>query len=147
TFTLSPGQYFLVQLGSGGANGVALPTPDAIGTVNMNAASGKVALRNNSSTLISGTPFSDGDTTIVDFLGYGAASDFETTAATGGSNTLAMIRKNGGTVETNNNLSDFTTGSPTPRNSPVPEPAAVLGVAAAGLAAARFARRRACPCR
>ena len=41
--SIAPGQYFLVQL-AGGANGIALPTPDATGSIIMAAGAGKVAL-------------------------------------------------------------------------------------------------------
>ncbi len=37
--SLAPGQYYLVQL-AGGANGVALPTAEATGTVNMSGTGG-----------------------------------------------------------------------------------------------------------
>ena len=39
--SLAPGQYYLVRQASGGATGVALPTPDATGTVNMSGTGGK----------------------------------------------------------------------------------------------------------
>lgn len=43
---LAPGQYYLVQMSFGGTPGAPLPTPDAIGTTNMSATGGKVALVN-----------------------------------------------------------------------------------------------------
>ncbi|HKN83457.1 MAG TPA: lamin tail domain-containing protein, partial [Pyrinomonadaceae bacterium] len=64
---LLPGQYYLVQESSGGSNGVALPAPDAIGTIAMAAGSGKVALVKNS-TALSGT--CSNDPNIVDLVGY-----------------------------------------------------------------------------
>src|SRR5205085_9501206 len=44
---LQPGQYYLVQEASGGAVGIALPTPDATGSINLAAGTGKVALANS----------------------------------------------------------------------------------------------------
>src|ERR1700716_2141458 len=44
--TLQPGQYFLVQESQGNGGTVNLPTPDAAGTIAMNAITGKVALVN-----------------------------------------------------------------------------------------------------
>jgi len=41
--TLAPGKYFLLQEASGGTAGANLPTPDAIGTSNLAATSGKIA--------------------------------------------------------------------------------------------------------
>ncbi|MDQ3011088.1 MAG: lamin tail domain-containing protein, partial [Acidobacteriota bacterium] len=55
TGTLAPGQYLLVQEGSGGANGVALPSPNATGTIAMAATAGKVVLTNNNTLIASGT--------------------------------------------------------------------------------------------
>ncbi len=51
--TLQPGQYYLVQE-AGGANGVALPTPDLIdddGAINISATAGKVALVTGTTSL------------------------------------------------------------------------------------------------
>ena len=42
--TIAPGRYYLVQLASNADVGAALPTPDATGTSNLGAASGKIAL-------------------------------------------------------------------------------------------------------
>src|SRR5262245_9754323 len=50
-FSIGAGQYFLVQLGSGGSVGSALPTPNATSTVDMSATAGKVALVNTTTSL------------------------------------------------------------------------------------------------
>ena len=43
--SIQPASRYLIKLGTGGGgNGVPLPTPDATGTTNMSATSGKVAL-------------------------------------------------------------------------------------------------------
>src|SRR5512143_1351062 len=73
--TLAPGQYYLVQLAAG-TIGAALPTPDAIGTVNMSGSNAKVALVNSTSGLTcngsSGQPCSAAQLAlIVDLVGYG----------------------------------------------------------------------------
>src|SRR6266571_7879453 len=44
TGTIAPGRSYLVQLASNADVGAALPTPDATGTSNLGAASGKIAL-------------------------------------------------------------------------------------------------------
>ena len=49
--TLAPGQYYLVQLASGGANGVALPLANATGLTAMAATGGKVVLVNTTTGL------------------------------------------------------------------------------------------------
>src|SRR4030095_13947395 len=77
---LLPGQYFLVQEGSGGAVGAALPTPDVSGTINLAATAGKVALVSGTVSLTgSGCAAVPAGVTIVDFLGYGSTANcFET---------------------------------------------------------------------
>jgi uncharacterized protein (TIGR03437 family) len=118
--TIAPGRYFLVQLSSGGANGVALPTPDATGSINMAAAAGKVALVAGTTSLSgSGCPLSG---TVADFVGYGTTADcFEGSGrAPAPSNTTADLRKNGGCTDTNDNAADFLLTAPLPRNSSSP---------------------------
>lgn len=117
---IAPGQYFLVQLSSGGANGVALPTPDATGSINMAAAAGKVALVAGTTSLSgSGCPLPG---TVADFVGYGTTADcFEGSGrAPAPSNTTADLRKNGGCTDTNDNAADFLLSAPFPRNTGTP---------------------------
>ncbi len=112
------GGYFLVQGASTAANGAALPTPDAIGTLNLSGTNGKVALIGNNTLLATGGPAS---ATISDFVGYGSATLYEGSAAAPvASNTLAVVRQNSGTLDTNVNSFDFVTAVPAPRNSATP---------------------------
>jgi uncharacterized protein (TIGR03437 family) len=113
--SLLPGRYYLVRQGTGASGGNApLPTPDATGGISMSATSGKVALVKNNS-LLSGT--SPTGPNIADFVGYGSAGFAEGIPGPELSNTTAMRRAGGGCVDTNNNASDFTETSPSPRNS------------------------------
>jgi len=118
--TLAPGQYYLVQEASGGANGLPLPQPDASGTIAMAATAGKVALV-KTTTQLSGT--CPNDPNIIDLVGYGTtATCFNGNGpAPAASNTNSILRKSNGCTETHNNNSDFTIGNPNPRNlaSPV----------------------------
>jgi uncharacterized repeat protein (TIGR01451 family) len=133
-FTIQPGRYYLVQMGVGTTfNGASLSVDHQASVVgfttgqvaNLSAASGKVALVNNSTPL----PFRT-DTNanapqeywnlpqVVDFVGYGSANDAESDAAAAGlSNTTALFRRDQGCVDTNNNAADFEVGAPAPRNS------------------------------
>ncbi len=113
---INAGDYYLVQLYSGGAIGLTLPTPDAIGTTNMSATEGKVALVNNSTILSSACPSS---ISIIDLVGYGTTADCYEGAgvAPAPSNTESDIRASNGCIDTDNNSSDFTKGTPAPRNS------------------------------
>jgi len=115
--TIAPGQYFLVRLSSGGANGSPLPTPDATGSVNMASAAGKVALVAGTSALTgSGCPLAG---SVADFVGYGTSADcFEGSGrAAAPSNATAALRKADGCTDTNDNAADFLATAPNPRNS------------------------------
>jgi len=118
--SLASGQYYLVQL-AGGANGAALPTPDATGTVNMSGTAGKVALINTTAGLAcngGSTPCSPAQLAqIIDLVGWGTANFFEGAAAPATSTTTAIFRANGGCTDTDNNATDFAASAPTPRNT------------------------------
>ena len=69
--TLQPGQYLLVQEGSGGTNGTLLPAADVTGTIAMAATAGKVALVNTTTLLNVSCPSGGG---LVDLIGYGTTA-------------------------------------------------------------------------
>ncbi len=121
--SLAPGQYYLVQL-AGGATGSPLPTPDATGSINASASAGKFALVNSTSGLAcngGSTPCSPAQLAlIIDLVGYGSANFFEGAPAPTLSNTTAALRNTNGCVDTDNNASDFSAGSPNPRNTSSP---------------------------
>ncbi len=117
--TLQPGQYYLIQESSGGTNGVTLPAPDATGTIAMAAGSGKVALVKNSTALTGACP---NDPNIVDLVGYGnTANCFRGSTASAASNTNALLRLANGCQDLRNNVTDFATGPPNPRNTSQPD--------------------------
>jgi hypothetical protein len=108
--------YYLVQLGSGGTNGIDLPAQDATGSINLSATSGKVALVSNQSALTNANPV--GLNGVVDFVGYGAADAYEGSGqAAAPSATTSIFRANGGETDTDNNAADFSLGAVNPRNS------------------------------
>jgi len=114
--TLAPGQYFLVQEASGGANGQTLPTPDVAGTIAMAAAAGKVALVRSTVALTGTCP---SDTNIQDFVGYGSTANcFRGSGPSPApSNTNAILRGASGCTDTQRNNNDFAAGAPNPRNT------------------------------
>jgi Tol biopolymer transport system component/predicted secreted protein len=134
TGTIPPGRYFLVQESGGTTNGVALPTPDATGTISMGNTSGKVALVLGTDALAAATcpaddgtaPFNPNSAAIVDFVGYGNSAT--TTGhcyegpgpAAAPANTTADFRKAGGCVDTNDNAADSFVATPNPRNTSSP---------------------------
>ncbi len=111
--TLAPGQYYLVQLASGGTNGIPLPTPDATGTVNMSGTAGKVALVNSTAGLAcngGSTPCTPEQLAlIIDLVGFGSTANFYEGSgpAPAPSTTTAIFRANGGCTDTDDNASDF----------------------------------------
>ncbi|MDD5277516.1 MAG: ExeM/NucH family extracellular endonuclease [Methylovulum sp.] len=111
--TLQPGQYYLVQEAAGTGGTTDLPTPDTIGTVAMSGTNGKVALVSSQTALTGSCPTAG----VVDFIGYGTANCSETSAAPGLGNTTADLRASNGCTDTDNNNSDFATGTPNPRNT------------------------------
>ena len=115
TGSIAPGKFYLVGEGAGAGGTDNLPTPDATGSIAMSAASGKVALATVSTALSCGATCSSGSTT-RDFVGYGAANDFESAAAPGLTNTTADARA-ASVADTDNNAADFTAGAPTPTNA------------------------------
>ncbi len=137
--TIAAGRYFLVQ-GAGGVNGVALPTPDAISTIAMNAASGKVALVFGTTALAvddcpgddNVSPFNPSAATIIDFVGYGATATtsghcyegtgpapFSTSTAGGLDPDARSTIRASSCTDTNVNSNDFSnpTTAPVARNS------------------------------
>lgn len=113
--SLDPGQYFLIQEGPTGSNGLELPAPDTIGSITMAAAAGKVALVNSRTALTGTCP---NNQTIVDLVGYGnTANCFRGTGpTTSPSNTTVVLRLANGCVDSQNNSLDFIAGPPNPRN-------------------------------
>ena len=121
--TIGAGSAYLVQLASNGSVGAALPAPDATGTTNLAATSGKIALVRGTTTLTCGASAGSCSATplVEDLVGYGDATDFEGTgSAPAPSNTLATARADDGCADTNGNATDFTAGTPAPRNSASP---------------------------
>jgi hypothetical protein len=121
--TVAPGRAYLVQLASGGASGIALPTADATGTSNLAATGGKVAVVNNATPLSCGATAGScaGSAGIADFVGYGTAADFEgADAAPAPDATSAIARATGGCADTDSNTADFSTIAAAPVNSSAP---------------------------
>lgn len=116
TATIPPGGYFLIQEAIG-ANTAAplLPTPDFAPTTTFSMAGTgfKVALTTNT-TAITGCP---SGATLIDLVGAASGTCAEGTTTSAPSNTTAVIRKNNGCSDSNNNASDFLIAAPTPRNS------------------------------
>ncbi len=113
--SIPAGAYYLVKQADGANTAaLALPTPDATGTIAMSGTAGKIALVNTQTTLTGSCPLGG---TVVDFVGFGTANCSETAPTPAPSNTLAVLRAGNGCTDTNNNGADFATGAAAPRNS------------------------------
>ncbi len=122
--SVPPGGYFLVAL-AGGANGDPLPTPDATGTINPAASSGKLIVAATATGLDcngGSNPCATSDLAlIVDLVGYGSSNFYEGSGAVPAlSNTTAALRAADGCTDTDDNAADFAVTPPAPRNSASP---------------------------
>lgn len=145
TGSIQPGKYFLAQLCMGNTNttnGALLPTADFV-AANGNdtstcaapalaAGAGRVALVSNT-TLLSGIGGAIGNlagtncpttntTAIVDFVGYGSTANCTESSSGSVSRTADLSAtksaiRNASNDDTNDNGTDFTVGTPNPRNS------------------------------
>lgn len=113
--SVAPGGYYLVRQAAGNGGSVALPNPDATGSIAMSATTGKVFLLSGT-TLLSGT--CPTGASIVDRMGFGSTNCGPNTPAL--SNTTAALRNANGCAYTNDAAADFSVGAPTPRNSASP---------------------------
>ncbi len=118
--SIQPGHYYLVMLASSGAVGAVMPSPDATGTTNLANTGGKVALVQGTNALSCGASAGSCSaiSSILDFVGYGTAADYEGSgAAPALSSTTAAARAGAGCTDTNVSSADFTAAAPAPRNS------------------------------
>ncbi|WP_394614471.1 endonuclease/exonuclease/phosphatase family protein [Lentzea sp. JNUCC 0626] len=117
TGSIAPGKTYLVAEAKGTGGTVALPTPDATGTIAMSATGGTIALVSGTTALTCKTAVDcAADTRIKDLVGFGTAAVREGTATAALTNTTSASRK-AGLPDTDDNSADFTTGAPSPVNS------------------------------
>lgn len=123
---IQPCKYILVGLGTPSAAGAALsPTPDFSGTLNMSATSGNVGLFSAVNTNVACALL----TNVVDKVAFGTGACPEGTATPVLTNASAAVRNGGGTVDTDNNLSNFTVvANAVPHNSASPANVACVTV-------------------
>ncbi|CAN5422278.1 hypothetical protein BH10ACT4_BH10ACT4_14160 [soil metagenome] len=132
--SIAPAGYFLVQGGSNGANGVTLPTPDVVGTLNPSGSAGTIILSNTASALTLPGGSITGNPAVVDLLGYGTSNTFETAdapAPAGNTDVKSLTRT--AFADTDSNAGDFTltatitpkAGGPTDPGGPVDPPVAL----------------------
>lgn len=122
---IAAGKYFLVGLNKGTSGvGVALPSPDydvpQATALALSGSNGKIVLTTATTSFGTSSQCPTAGT-IIDFVAYGTTPNCSETSPTGTAltATTAAIRKtvSGVFVDTDNNLNDFTTGTPNPLNS------------------------------
>ncbi|WP_317201875.1 ExeM/NucH family extracellular endonuclease [Janthinobacterium sp.] len=111
---LQAGQYLLVQEAKGAGGAQDLPAADASGAIAMSGTTGKVLLSNGKSALSGLNPSGPA---VLDLVGFGTASGYEGALAPAPSNTLAILRGDGGCRDSDDNGADFAAAAPAPRNS------------------------------
>ncbi len=114
--SLAAGHYYLVKEATGSGGTTDLPSPDASGNIDLNATAGKVAVDSTTTALSGSCPSSPA---IVDIVGYGSTANcYEGNgAAPAPSNTTSIARASAGCIETDNNATDFDSGTVSPHNS------------------------------
>ncbi|WP_022904637.1 ExeM/NucH family extracellular endonuclease [Curtobacterium sp. B8] len=111
---------YLVQMGSNGTNGDALPEPDAVTGLNPSGSTGTLLLADQATALtLPAGAVTTGTPGVVDLLGYGTSNTFETAVrTTGTANSVPDALTRTGTADTDSNAADFTvTGTITPENA------------------------------
>ncbi|MCO5997850.1 endonuclease/exonuclease/phosphatase family protein [Actinoallomurus rhizosphaericola] len=117
TGSIPAGGRYLVAEAKGSGGTVALPTPDATGSISMSATAGTVALVTGSDALTCLTAADcAADSRVRDLVGFGGAVVREGTSAPAPSNTTS-VNRGAGLADTDDNGTDFATAAPTPANS------------------------------
>ncbi|MDR6169428.1 ExeM/NucH family extracellular endonuclease [Curtobacterium sp. SORGH_AS_0776] len=111
---------YLVQMGSNGTNGEALPEPDAVTGLNPSGSTGTLVLADQATALtLPAGAVTTGAPGVIDLLGYGTSNTFETAVApTGTANAVPDALTRQGTTDTDSNAADFrVTTTVTPENA------------------------------
>lgn len=118
TGSVAPGGRYLVAQAAGTGGTVALPAPDATGTVAMSAASGSIALVSGTTPLTCKTAADcAADTRIVDLVGYGSAVVREGSGPVTGASATASVARASSLADTDDNAADLSAAAPTPVNA------------------------------
>lgn len=118
TGSVAPGGRYLVAQAAGTGGTVALPAPDATGTVAMSAASGSIALVSGTTPLTCKTAADcAADTRIVDLVGYGSAVVREGSGPATGASATASVARAASLSDTDDNAADLAAAPPTPVNA------------------------------
>jgi len=117
TGTVPAHGHYLVQMGTAGATGAALPTPDAgPAGFNLAAAGGQVYLLSTSSPITT-TGDQAGAPGVVDMVGATGSSSFETAPTGAPATTTQSLNRSSTGADTDCNATDFSLATPSPTAS------------------------------
>lgn len=139
--TLAPGARLLVGEATGANTSLPGFTADVDGSIAMSGTGGKVALV-SSNTALSGATGIAALAQVVDYVGWGAATDFSGSAAAPATTNATSVSRDATGTNTADNRADFTAGTPTPTGGgstdpgpdPDPETVAIADVQGTGAA-------------
>ncbi|WP_371482438.1 lamin tail domain-containing protein [Kitasatospora sp. NBC_00315] len=118
TGSIAAGGSFLVAEAAGTGGTVALPTPDATGTLALSGTSGTVALVNGTDPLTCKTAADcAADSRVRDLVGFGTAVVHEGSASAAGASNTASVARHADLADTDDNAADLAAGVPSPTNS------------------------------
>ena len=118
TGSIAPGGSFLVAEAAGTGGTVALPTPDAAGTLALSGTGGTVALVQGTDPLSCKTAADcAADPRIRDLVGFGTAVVHEGSASVAGASNTASVARRADLADTDDNAADLAAGAPSPTNS------------------------------
>lgn len=137
--TVAAGDTFLIQMSNPGANGAALPTPDATASpqILMAAGAGQVLLASTTTPFPGATTGNvAGNAALVDMVGYGTTATTFEGAPTGVNLTSTTAAKRFETgADTDDNASDFNETVPSPDTIPNdPDPYTIAEIQGTGAA-------------
>lgn len=112
--TLDPGKHLLIGEAVGANAGLPAIVADVEGAIPLSGTGGKVALVHASAPLAGCAATCSTLPDVVDFLGWGAATDFAGTGPAPGTANATSVARNAAKDNTANNAVDFTVGAPTP---------------------------------
>ncbi len=117
--------YFVLQGGSNGANGAAVPNVDQVSSLNPGGGGGTVFIATGTTAINPGTGSVTANASVADLVGWGSSNTFETTVTTAASVTTSLQRsETGGVVnsDTDVNSTDLTALAPSPGAAYTPPP-------------------------
>ncbi|MET9092342.1 endonuclease/exonuclease/phosphatase family protein [Streptomyces cyaneofuscatus] len=118
TGAIAPGGRYLVAQAAGTGGTVALPAPDATGTIALAAGSGTVALVSGTTPLTCKTAADcAAEPRIVDLVGYGSAVVREGSGPAPTASATASVHRAASLADTDDNAADFSASAPTPVNA------------------------------